>query len=339
VLVTPLMDRYRSSLLLQIECVILAAGTILSALAPSFPWLLAGRALAGLGGAFIFAGCLAAAGDLFPDDVRRNRAIGFIWSAVTLASFLGVPVLAQLEGFVGWRATLISLLIPVALGTLGTFWLPARTVERVSESSEGWLTSYRCVLANRQVVWLVAAVVVIHLVWGGSFVFFGAYTVTRFGADANALSALFLLGGGIEILTTLVIPALTRRFPTPRLFIVLSLLGVINFLAVGFGNRWLWGLAPFIIIVSFVVTGLGLMTNFLLLDMMPKAPGARRSDGAAIGSDRGRLGVWGGHCGCCADRRWLRRDLPHAGPAPAADAALPLASDQAIRWQDTPLVA
>jgi predicted MFS family arabinose efflux permease len=37
VLVTPLMDRYRSSLLLQIECVILAAGTILSALAPSFP--------------------------------------------------------------------------------------------------------------------------------------------------------------------------------------------------------------------------------------------------------------------------------------------------------------
>jgi predicted MFS family arabinose efflux permease len=129
-------------------------------------------------------------------------------------------------------------------------------------------------LAQRQVVWLVAVVVVVHLVWGGSFVFFGAYAVTRFGADANALSALFLLGGGTEILTTLVVPALMRRFPTQRLFIALSLLGVVNFLAVEFANRWLWGLAPFVIIVSFVVTGLGLVTNFLLLDTMPEARGA-----------------------------------------------------------------
>jgi MFS transporter, DHA1 family, inner membrane transport protein len=274
VLAAPLIDRYPRGPLLQIEFGILATGTILSAVATSFGWLLAGRALAGLGGAFIFAGCLAAAGDLFPDEVRRNRAIGFIWSAVTLASFLGVPVLAQLEAFVGWRIALISLLAPVLLGTLGTFWLPARTTERVSEGGEGWLTSYRRVLANRQVVWLVAAVVVVHLVWGGSFVFFGAYAVTRFGANVNALSALFLLGGGMEILTTFVVPALMRRFPAQRLFIALSLLGVVNFLAVEFANRWLWGLAPFVIIVSFVVTGLGLVTNFLLLDTMPEARGA-----------------------------------------------------------------
>jgi DHA1 family inner membrane transport protein len=237
VLVTPVMDRYPRGLLLQIECVILAAGTIISAVAPSFLWLLAGRALAGLGGAFNFAGCLAAAGDLFPDEVRRNRAIGFTWSAVTLASFLGVPIVAQLKAFVGWRAALFSLLIPVALRTLGTFWLPARTAERMSGSEEGWLSGYRRVLAQRQVGWLVAVVVVIHLVWGGSFVFFGAYAVTGFNADANALSALFLLGGGIEIATTLVIPTLMRRFPAQRFFIALSLLGILNFLAVEVANR------------------------------------------------------------------------------------------------------
>lgn len=288
VLAAPLLDRYPRGLLLQIELLLLAAGTTISATASSFDWLLAGRALAGLGGAFIFAGCLAAAGDLFRDEGRRNRAIGFIWSAVILASFLGVPILAQLEAFVGWRAALICLLVPIALGTFGTFWLPAGTVERMSGSSEGWLMSYRRVLAHRQVVWLVAVIVVVHLVWGGSFVFFGAYAVTRFGPDANALRAFFLLGGGIEVLTTLAIPTLMRRFPAQRLFIALSLLGIVNFFAVETVNRWLWGVAPFVSIVSFIVTGLGLVTNFLSLDAMPEAPGAAMAlQSAAIEVGRG----------------------------------------------------
>lgn len=34
------------------------------------------------------------------------------------------------------------------------------------------------------------------------------------------------------------------------------------------------GLVPFVIAVSFVVTGLGLVTNVLLLDIGPKDPGA-----------------------------------------------------------------
>jgi predicted MFS family arabinose efflux permease len=141
VLAAPLLDRYPRALVLQIEFVILAAGTMLSAMAPSFGWLLAGRALAGLGGAFVMAGCLAAAGDLFPDEARRNRAIGFIWAAVTLASFLGVPIFAQLEAYAGWRVALVSLLVPVALGTIGTFWLPAGPVEHGSKKDEGWLAS------------------------------------------------------------------------------------------------------------------------------------------------------------------------------------------------------
>ena len=43
------------------------------------------------------------------------------------------------------------------------------------------------------------------LVWSGSFVFFEA--------NANVLGALFLLGAGNGISTTLVIPAFMRRFP------------------------------------------------------------------------------------------------------------------------------
>lgn len=183
----------------------LAAGTILSAMAPIFRLLLAGRALAGLGGAVVFAGCLAAAGDLFPDAARRNRAIGLIWSAITLASFLGVPLLA--------------LLVPVAVGTVGTFWLPVQTPERARPRQR------------------VAVVVVVHLAWGGSFVFFGAYAATRFAADATALSLLFLVGGA-EIVTTLAIPAGLRRIPARHLYLGLTLIGVAAVLGVEFGNRW-----------------------------------------------------------------------------------------------------
>src|SRR4051812_47055294 len=53
VLAAPLLDRYGRRAVLRAECAVLLAGTLLSALAPDLRWLVAGRALAGVGGAII----------------------------------------------------------------------------------------------------------------------------------------------------------------------------------------------------------------------------------------------------------------------------------------------
>ena len=53
----PLLDRWPRRTILRCEYATLALGTLLSALAPSFVWLLVGRAVAGVGSAFIFGAC------------------------------------------------------------------------------------------------------------------------------------------------------------------------------------------------------------------------------------------------------------------------------------------
>ncbi|HEU5423991.1 MAG TPA: MFS transporter, partial [Nitrolancea sp.] len=102
-LTAPLMDRYQRRLLLQFGLLIVALGTVLSALAWSFPLMLAARALAGFGAAFA-GGCLyAAASDAFPDLGKRNRCVGILLSATGIAAVVGIPILTQLEALTSWR--------------------------------------------------------------------------------------------------------------------------------------------------------------------------------------------------------------------------------------------
>jgi DHA1 family inner membrane transport protein len=90
---TPWMDRWSRKTWLRLEGLLLLAGTIISALAPSFAWLMAGRVLAACGSAVLMANCMTGARELFVDPVWRNRAIGIIVSATTLAFVIGMPVI------------------------------------------------------------------------------------------------------------------------------------------------------------------------------------------------------------------------------------------------------
>jgi predicted MFS family arabinose efflux permease len=94
----------------------------LSALAPSFPFLLATRLLAGVAGAFGPPVLLAAVGDLFP-SARRARAMGWFNMGFAMAAIVGVPAVGFLGGWLGWRAAfaglgavLIALAVVVRLG-------------------------------------------------------------------------------------------------------------------------------------------------------------------------------------------------------------------------------
>jgi predicted MFS family arabinose efflux permease len=287
----PWMDRWSRRSWLRFEVVLLVLGTLLSALAPSFGWLLAARVLAGVGGAIIYAHCVAAAAELFADPAQRNRVIGLLATSITLGSILGLPALAQVAGAVGWRWAVASLLPLAALVLVGTAWLPGTARTARGPLWQGWWTRYRDVLARRESLWLLGAVMLLMSAWFGWLIYFGAFAVQAYGAGANVLSALYLAGGVAQVVGSNLAPVLLRRFSPRIVASVAAVVIAVDLLGVGILFDGAWSLAPFLVIASLGAAMLFLCISILLLDSFPTARGAVMSLQSAGLNLGGAVGV------------------------------------------------
>jgi EmrB/QacA subfamily drug resistance transporter len=95
--------------------VVFTIGALVSGLSPSFPWLLAGRAVQGLGGAMMFSVAAAIVTRAFP-PAERGLALGinavFIYAGLTVGPLIGAFVLLTSS----WRGLF---LVNVPLGLAG----------------------------------------------------------------------------------------------------------------------------------------------------------------------------------------------------------------------------
>ena len=292
----PLMDRYARRTMLRFECGVLVVATLLSALAPSYTWLVVGRGLAGVGGAFIFAVCMAAAGDLFADPVERNRRIGIVASAASIAIIAGQPFLTQISAHVGWRWAVASTLVPPLVVLVGSRWLPGTALH----GAEGRLRDvygqrYRQVIASRETMWLLAVFIGMVAVWAAFSVYLGAYLETALRASANATSLVFLVSGVCFTLGSLVVPRLIERWSKRRVHAAFAGLLGLNFIGVGVIYTSIPTTALFVGLVAFLSVSVYLITGILLLDSLPEARGAVMGLQAA-GSEVGVMvgAAWGG---------------------------------------------
>ncbi|AWL39533.1 MULTISPECIES: MFS transporter [unclassified Streptomyces] len=90
-------------------------GNVVSALAPVFGVMLAGRVIASLAhGAFFGIGSVVAAGLVAPE--RRAGAIALMFTGLTVANVVGVPLGTFIGQAVGWRTTFF---VVAGLGVLG----------------------------------------------------------------------------------------------------------------------------------------------------------------------------------------------------------------------------
>lgn len=102
------------------------AGSMLTALAPSPAWLVAGRVLQGLGGGALVPLCLALAADLYPSGRGRSLAVGAVSAVQEAGSVIGPVYGASLAaGLGGWRPV-FWLNLPLAALIFAGLWASLR---------------------------------------------------------------------------------------------------------------------------------------------------------------------------------------------------------------------
>ncbi|MEK2494947.1 MFS transporter [Kitasatospora purpeofusca] len=172
-----------------------AAGNLLCALAPDFWTLAAARLVTGLPhGAFFGAGAVAAAELVAPD--RRARAVAVMFSGLTLANVVGVPAATLLGQHLGWRATMLVVVVIGAAGALAI----ARLVPVLPSPAQSGLRHELGAFRSGQ-LWLALATVVFGC--GGFFACYSYITpllteVSGFATGSVTL-VLALFGVGMTI--------------------------------------------------------------------------------------------------------------------------------------------
>ncbi|MFV2117611.1 MFS transporter [Streptomyces sp. Act-28] len=192
-LMTVLGTRVSRKRMLMLLMVFFIAGNVLSALAPAFGLMLLGRIVASLAhGAFFGIGSVVAAGLVAPE--RKAGAIAMMFTGLTVANVIGVPLGTFVGQSAGWRTTF---LIVAALGVLGLLGIAGLVPEQ--PRSEG--VRLRHELAAFRNVQVLLAMAMTVLGFGGVFAAITYITpmMTEAAgfADASVTWLLILFGLGM----------------------------------------------------------------------------------------------------------------------------------------------
>ncbi|MFB6890985.1 MFS transporter [Kitasatospora sp. NPDC056327] len=160
-LLTVLGNKVSRKRMLMLLMGLFVLGNLLSALAPSFGMMLTGRVVASLAhGAFFGIGSVVAADLVAPD--RKAGAIATMFTGLTVANIVGVPLGTYIGQAVGWRTTFA---VVAALGVVGLVGI-ARLVPAMPRPESARLRRELTAFRNPQVLLAMAMTV---LGFGGVF--------------------------------------------------------------------------------------------------------------------------------------------------------------------------
>ena len=205
---------------------VFAVGNGLSALAPSYHWLILFRFVSGLPhGAYFGLASLMAASVVRPH--RRTQAVGYVMLGLTLATILGVPAATWLASLAGWRAGYWTVTaIAIAAGVLIALFAPYQGAH-----SDAHPLRELTALA-RPNVWLTLSIGGIG--FGGVFAVYTylTTTLTHVTHMSSALAPVVLAVFGVGMtMGNMIVPRFADRaqMPTAGAMLVWSLLALLAF--------------------------------------------------------------------------------------------------------------
>jgi predicted MFS family arabinose efflux permease len=204
-------------------------GTLLCALAPDYPLLLAARTVAGAFGGIVAATVLAIVGDAFPDE-RRGTAMGVVMSAFSLASIAGVPLGLMLAEGNGWRSA-FGILGGVSAGVLvlAALTLPRLRghLQRTEVRAGAWavLTD-----PNHVRAFTLSSALVLSTFMLAPYM--ATFLEANVGVDQTELKYMYLCGGLATLSTMTLFGRLADRFGKLRVFRILALFTLVPILTI-----------------------------------------------------------------------------------------------------------
>ncbi|MFJ4868827.1 MFS transporter [Streptomyces sp. NPDC088757] len=221
-LLTVLGGRVSRKRMLMLLMGLFVLGNLLSALAPGFGLMLAGRVVASLAhGSFFGIGSVVAASLVAPD--KKAGAIATMFTGLTVANIVGVPLGTFIGQAIGWRTTFA---IVAALGVVGLLGI-ARLVPAVPRPEGTHLRRELKAFRNPQVLLAMAMTV---LGFGGVFaaITYIAPMMTEVaGYSDGAVTWLFVLFGAGMFLGNLLGGRYADRALMPLLYTTLGGLAIV----------------------------------------------------------------------------------------------------------------
>ncbi|WP_309113675.1 MFS transporter [Saccharothrix sp.] len=219
-LITALGSRVPRKRLLIGLTVLFVLGNLLCAVADSYPLLMVGRVVAALcHGAFFGVGAVVAAGLVAPD--RQARAIALMFTGLTVANVLGVPMGTALGQEFGWRSTFWAVTALGVVGLLGILVLVPP--QPASDGLRGELEVFR-----RPGVWL--ALGTTALGFGAvfaSFTYIAPMMTEVAGFSPGAVTWLLVLFGAGLCAGNVLGGRAADRSLMPSLYAILAVLAVV----------------------------------------------------------------------------------------------------------------
>ncbi|MGC4938449.1 MFS transporter [Kribbella sp. DT2] len=219
---TALGNRMRRKQLLLLLMAIFVAGNILSALAPSYGVMMAGRVVTALcHGAFFGVGAVVASDLVKPE--KKASAIALMFTGLTVANVLGVPMGTFIGQGLGWRATFW---VVAGLGVIGLIGIAA-LVPELARPAGGNLRAELAVFRSVK-VWLAVGTTVLG--FGGvfaSFTYIAPMMTEEAGLPESAISWLLVLFGIGMVFGNLLGGRFADRALRPTLYTSLGLLALI----------------------------------------------------------------------------------------------------------------
>ena len=170
-------------------------GTLLCALATTYPLLLMARIVTGLFGGVIGSVVLAIATDLFPLEMR-GRVMGFIQTAFAASQVLGLPAGLYFANRWDWHAPFFAIIaVAVPAGVVIALWMrPVAAHLTLTQEHSPWMHLFHTLTEPR---YRLAFILTMLLPTGGYMLMpFGtAFIVENVGLPLSALPTIYLVTG------------------------------------------------------------------------------------------------------------------------------------------------